>query len=130
MTPYPPKQDGRLEKQVADLQRELATVREENTLLRASLNRTENNELSTTRPEVPAWIPDMDMPTTATPGNLTTDEKVAIFQRLFKGRSDMYPVRWESRTSGKSGYAPACGNEWKPGICEKPRIKWSRRIFG
>ena len=74
----------------------------------------------------------MDMPTTATPGNLTTDEKVAIFQRLFKGRSDMYPVRWESRTSGKSGYAPACGNEWKPGICEKPRIKCSdcpNRLF-
>jgi superfamily II DNA or RNA helicase len=42
---------------------------------------------------------------------------------LFRGRVDVYPVRWESKTSGKSGYAPACGNEWRPGICEKPRIK-------
>jgi len=25
--------------------------------------------------------------------------------------------------TGKSGYAPACGNEWVRGICEKPRIK-------
>ena len=33
------------------------------------------------------------------------------------------PVRWESATTGKSGYAPACANEWRPGICEKPRIK-------
>ena len=54
--------------------------------------------------------------------NLSTDEKVALFRRLFRGRVDVYPIRWESKTSGKSGYAPACGNEWRPGICEKPRI--------
>jgi len=35
----------------------------------------------------------------------------------------VYPVRWDSQTSGKSGYAPACANEWRAGICEKPRIK-------
>jgi hypothetical protein len=35
----------------------------------------------------------------------------------------VYPVRWKSATTGKSGYAPACANEWRPGICEKPRIK-------
>jgi len=52
---------------------------------------------------------------------LSTDEKVALFRRLFRGRTDVYPVRWESKTSGKSGYAPACANEWRAGICEKPR---------
>lgn len=36
---------------------------------------------------------------------------------------DVYPVRWEGKTSGKSGYAPACANEWRAGVCEKPRIK-------
>ncbi|MDZ4125242.1 MAG: DEAD/DEAH box helicase family protein [Hydrogenophaga sp.] len=55
--------------------------------------------------------------------SLTTAEKVALFQRLFRGRTDVYPVRWESKTSGKSGYAPACGNEWRAGVCEKPRVK-------
>ena len=55
--------------------------------------------------------------------SLSTAEKVALFRRLFRGRTDVYPVRWESRTSGKSGYAPACANEWRAGICEKPRIK-------
>ena len=29
----------------------------------------------------------------------------------------------EGKTSGKSGYAPACANEWRAGVCEKPRIK-------
>jgi superfamily II DNA or RNA helicase len=55
--------------------------------------------------------------------SLSTDEKIALFRKLFRGRSDVYPVRWESKTSGKSGYAPACGNEWRAGICEKPRVK-------
>ncbi len=46
-----------------------------------------------------------------------------MFRRLFRGRTDIYAVRWESQTTGKSGYAPACGNEWLAGVCEKPRIK-------
>ncbi len=54
---------------------------------------------------------------------LSTAEKVALFRRLFRGRTDVYPVRWEGKTSGKSGYAPACANEWRAGVCEKPRIK-------
>jgi len=56
--------------------------------------------------------------------SLTTDEKVALFGRLFRGRTDVYPVRWDSK-AGKSGYSPVCGNEWRPGVCEKPRIKCS-----
>ena len=38
------------------------------------------------------------------PSRLSTAEKVALFRRLFRGRTDVYPVRWESKTSGKSGY--------------------------
>ncbi len=49
--------------------------------------------------------------------------KIALFRSLFRGREDVYPRRFESRTTGKSGYAPACANEWVRGICEKPRIK-------
>ncbi|HCT2517647.1 TPA: DEAD/DEAH box helicase family protein [Escherichia coli] len=54
---------------------------------------------------------------------LSTDEKVALFRRLFRGRDDVWALRWESKTSGKSGYSPACANEWQLGICGKPRIK-------
>lgn len=57
------------------------------------------------------------------PSRLTKAEKVALFCRLFRGRIDAYPIRWESKASGKSGYAPACANEWLAGVCEKPRIK-------
>ncbi len=57
------------------------------------------------------------------PSRLSAEEKVHLFRRLFRGRTDVYPVRWESKASGRSGYAPACANEWRPGVCEKPRIK-------
>jgi hypothetical protein len=55
---------------------------------------------------------------------LSTTEKVTIFRKFFRGRMDIFPLRWENK-AGKSGYAPACGNEWRAGICEKPRIKCS-----
>jgi superfamily II DNA or RNA helicase/very-short-patch-repair endonuclease len=51
------------------------------------------------------------------------DAKIALFRSLFRGRDDVYPRRFESRRTGRFGYAPACANEWVPGICEKPRIK-------
>lgn len=57
------------------------------------------------------------------PSRLSTAEKVSLFRRLFRGRTDVYPIRWEAKTSGKSGYSPACANEWRTGVCEKPRIK-------
>ena len=57
------------------------------------------------------------------PSRLSTGEKVALFRRLFQGRTDVYPVRWESKTTGKTGYSPACANEWRAGVSEKPRIK-------
>jgi hypothetical protein len=52
-----------------------------------------------------------------------SEVKIALFRSLFRGRDDVYPRRFESRKSGRAGYAPACANEWVRGICEKPRIK-------
>ena len=49
--------------------------------------------------------------------------KIGLFRSLFRGREDVYARRFESRKTGKAGYAPACGNEWIRGICEKPRIR-------
>ena len=51
------------------------------------------------------------------------EAKIALFRSLFRGRQDVYPRRFENRRTGKTGYAPACGNEWVRGICEKPRVK-------
>ena len=61
-----------------------------------------------------------DAPVTATS---PTDKKVALFRRLFAGREDVFPLRWDNRKTGRGGYAPACGNEWKRGLCDKPQVK-------
>ncbi len=53
------------------------------------------------------------------------EAKIALFRSLFRGREDVYARRFESRTTGKSGYQPDCENEWRPGICQKPKIKCS-----
>ncbi|WP_371924911.1 hypothetical protein [Endozoicomonas sp. SCSIO W0465] len=49
--------------------------------------------------------------------------KIQIYRSLFKGRDDVIAVRWQSNNSGRSGYSPACHNEWRPGICQKPGVK-------
>ncbi len=50
-------------------------------------------------------------------------EKISLFRSLFRGREDVFPKRWKNNRTGRSGYAPACGNEWKPRLCGKPRVK-------
>jgi len=59
--------------------------------------------------------------------NLTNDstqeQKIALFRSLFRGREDVYPRRFESKRSGKSGYQPACRKEWIRPFCQKPKIK-------
>src|SRR5271166_2926956 len=56
-------------------------------------------------------------------GESRAAEKIALFRRLFVGRLDVFPLRWENRNTGRSGYAPACANEWVRGVCGKPEIK-------
>ena len=63
------------------------------------------------------------VPTHSLDQTSSPEAKIALFRSLFRGREDVYPRRFESRKTGKSGYAPACANEWVRGICEKPRIK-------
>lgn len=38
-------------------------------------------------------------------------EKIALFRRIFRGREDVYAVRWTGKT-GKSGYSPAAVADW------------------
>jgi superfamily II DNA or RNA helicase/very-short-patch-repair endonuclease len=49
--------------------------------------------------------------------------KIVLFRSLFRGREDIYPRRFESRKTGKSGYQPACANEWARGLCDKRTVK-------
>ncbi|MHA6909639.1 TOTE conflict system archaeo-eukaryotic primase domain-containing protein [Ralstonia pseudosolanacearum] len=96
---------------------ELAALRAENARLIALLESHGIEWQLPPQPSAPPSAPELS--------KLSTNEKVALFRRLFRGRTDVYPIRWESKATGKSGYAPACANEWRAGVCEKPRIKCS-----
>nr|WP_312578922.1 DEAD/DEAH box helicase family protein [Sedimentibacter sp.] len=53
--------------------------------------------------------------------NSASKEKIQLFMSLFKGRADVCAKRWKS----KPGYSPYCFNDFRPGICNKPKIKCS-----
>jgi hypothetical protein len=46
-----------------------------------------------------------------------------LFASLFRGGTELFPTRFESKKTGKAGYAPACKNKFVAGVCELPRVK-------
>lgn len=55
--------------------------------------------------------------------SFSAHERLIIFSTLFKGRDDVFATRWDNTKTGRSGYSPACANEWKKGVCFKPQVK-------
>jgi len=49
-------------------------------------------------------------------------EKVDLFRKLFAGRPDVFALRWDNTKDGRSGYAPACSNEWASGFAANRRL--------
>lgn len=97
---------------------ELVQLRVENDMLKALLVKH-----GISLPQQPSSSLVFTQPSSA--NTLSPDQKVKLFRRLFHGRDDVYPIRWESKTTGKPGYSPVCANEWRQGVCEKPRIRCS-----
>ncbi len=110
------------DQQLADKQQECEQLHAENARLIALLKKHGISH-SAERPisEPPATLARSNV-------NLSTEEKIALFRRLFRGRTDVYPVRWVNKDGTRSGYSPACGNEWKIGLCDKKRVKCSECV--
>ena len=100
--------------EVAAIRNRLAALRAEQTALQARLAELDADDRSAHADSLDA------APVTATS---SPAEKVALFRSLFRGREDVFPKRWSNARSGRSGYAPACANEWVPRVCDRPRIK-------
>ena len=41
-----------------------------------------------------------------------SDLKIGLFRSLFRGREDVYAMRWES-SNGRHGYMPKADRDWK-----------------
>ncbi|WP_296752903.1 DEAD/DEAH box helicase [Thiobacillus sp.] len=108
-----------LDKQLADQQQECAQLRSENARLISLLEKHSiAHSVDPPPPALPATPPRAN-------SHLSTEQKIALFRKLFRGRTDVYPIRWEKKDGSKAGYTPACGNEWKVSLCDKKRVKCS-----
>ncbi len=112
--------DDAEKEEIAHIRARLASLDAERTELGERLAALERQQETLIR--VDHLSPPVANSPTVTAASSTTD-KVTLFRRLFVGRQDVFPVRWENRKTGRSGYAPACANEWVRGICGKPQVK-------
>jgi superfamily II DNA or RNA helicase len=102
---------AREESRLADLRAEVETAAARLAGLREQLAALPAVQV----PLQPKLIPDVSI------APATNAAKVDLFRSLFRGRDDVFPRRWENEKKGKSGYSPACDNEWEWGLCEKKK---------
>jgi superfamily II DNA or RNA helicase len=101
-----PEQDKHQD-QARSAEEECSRLRQENARLRevlAAHGIAADESLPHIRPIETASFPGSGKPS-------TPQSKIALFRSLFRGREDVYAVRWER--NGKSGYSPACVMDWR-----------------
>ena len=110
----------------------------ESALAEATRLREENSRLRRLLAEhgipIPAaaWKSEAPSPAQELPGERTApdraEQRIALFRSLFRGREDVYAVRWE-KPNGRAGYVPKADRDWKAylGARESDRRKVDRQ---
>jgi superfamily II DNA or RNA helicase len=106
---------------LSQAEKELASLESRRTVLIEDIQKLQQQRKSFLIPD--AAEPDPEKAPECVTNSSPSKAKISLFMDLFRGRQDVYPRRFESRRTGKSGYQPACRNEWKKGRCRKPRVK-------
>ena len=93
-----------IERLIAETERELAFLDSKRSLLLEKLKdlmaeRDSITQASFNRSEILQKAPITNQSPDA--------EKISLFRKIFKGREDVYPRRFESHKTGKTGYQPA-----------------------
>ena len=109
-----------LERRLQEALDKCEKLRVENTQLKGRLGKSADSFTAEPGPNSIA----LDKNPSGVTNQSSSEAKIELFRSLFRGREELYALRWESR-KGKSGYAPACGNEWDKVLCCKPKIKCS-----
>jgi len=79
--------------EIAIIQARLQRLDEERAQLLARLKHLEENTVT-------------PPPTKSSPPSpLFSSGKIAVFRSLFRGREDVYPLRWDNQKTGRSGYS-------------------------
>ena len=113
------KDQKTINEQISAAERELAAIDAKRAALQDKIKQLQSLKQS---------VADEQLPFNRRPEIYLTNEsaekqKFAIFRSLFRGREDIFPRRFESKRTGKSGYQPVCRNEWIRPFCQKPKIK-------
>jgi superfamily II DNA or RNA helicase len=109
-----------LERQLQEALAQCEKLRVENTQLKAQLGKSADSLATEPVPSSSVF----DQNPSGVTSQSSSEAKMELFLSLFRGREELYAVRWES-SKGKAGYAPACGNEWDRILCKKPKVKCS-----
>src|SRR6267378_4350541 len=99
-----------LEERVKTAQAECERLRKENVRLRAMLgvhDPVPEHPVPSAPGSTPTPLPFRSITEASTP-----EQKIALFRGLFRGREDVYAVRWEGK-AGKAGYSPASVMDWR-----------------
>src|ERR1700682_3474535 len=96
-------------------QEECDRLRAENAHLRAMLGIQDSVSKETS----PNSIPIVDVPDSSNAAPSTPEKKISLFRSLFRGREDVYAIRWEGK-GGKSGYSPAGVMDWRAIYAARP----------
>src|SRR5258706_15047699 len=89
-------------------QEECDRLRAENARLRAMLGIQD----SVSKDPGPTAIPIVSVSDSNIAAPSTPEKKISVFRSLFRGREDVYAIRWEGK-GGKSGYSPAGVMDWR-----------------
>jgi len=104
------KTESELHKSATSLA-EVRRLREENARLRSIL--VEHGLYIPETPPTTGMFRTTSTPSTARqPPVGTAEQRIALFRSLFRGRDDVYAIRWES-ADGRSGYMPKADRDWK-----------------
>ncbi len=113
-----------LEKAIAECER----LREENARLRVRVGQAPDT-LASTPNQFSAHNNKKAQASATVTAESRPELKVSLFGSLFRGRDDVYALRWEGR-SGKTGYSPAGIREWdqapSPGRGQKKSFRHSK----
>ena len=113
-----------LEKAIAECER----LREENARLRVRVGQAPDT-LAPTPNQFSAHNNKKAQASATVTAESRPELKVSLFGSLFRGREDVYALRWEGR-SGKTGYSPAGIREWdqapSPGRGQKKSFRHSK----
>ncbi|MDP2174059.1 MAG: DEAD/DEAH box helicase family protein [Candidatus Cloacimonadaceae bacterium] len=105
---------GEFERENAQLKNKLITHEKENATHDAQTSYL-TGENGINQPKNELSIPDSPASVNS---SSTPEKKVTLFKNLFRGREDVFAMRWTGKDN-KSGYSPACINDWKLGVCGK-----------